>query len=150
VCNPCRHTRLGGFHPHPPLMCVVDRARGPHSCPTHAPFRPTLTPGPSSRGRIAACRLLPVPSRLNSHAVLKPLSTSSIPSHYSTTSTSCSLIVLSLPRRRLPIPPGRQGRPSRPLGDFNPAFPPSRTVNHLIGANPSPIPAPSALLGPNR
>jgi hypothetical protein len=148
VCNPCRHTRLGGFYPHPPLMCVVDRARGPHSCPTHAPFRPTLTPGPSSRGKRVVCRLLPVPSRLNSHAALKPLSTSSISSHYSTNSTSYSYIVfLSLPRRRLPTPPGRQGRPSRPLGASNLAFLPSRAVNHLIGANPSAIPAPSRTAG---
>ena len=129
MCNPCKHTRLGGFHPHPPLMCVVDRARGSHSCPTHAPFRPTLTPGPSSRGRESPAGPLLGPSRLNSHAAPKPLSTSSISSHYSTNSTSYSLIVfLSLLRRRLPTPPGRQRRPSRPLGDSDPAFLLSRAI----------------------
>src|SRR5271155_4684275 len=52
-------------------MCVVDRARRapflPHPCPISTDFdsRPKL------ERETVACRLLPVPSRLNSHACIE-------------------------------------------------------------------------------
>jgi hypothetical protein len=122
----------GGFHPHPPLMCVVDRARGPHSCPTHAPFRPTLTSGPSSRGRESSLAgLCPVPVSVElpccTEAAKQP---PPFPPHYSTTSTSCSLSLSSryldvVSQHRQDAREGRRGLLVTSIRHF-PSLPPCR------------------------
>src|SRR5271170_4958495 len=130
-------------------MCVVDRARRapflPHPCPISTDFdsRPKL-----ERERFA-CRPLPVPSRLNSHACIEAAKhllhlipiTLPIPPPTHSLSSSHYLDVVS--QHRQDAREGPRGLLVIPIRQFLP----SRAVNHLIGANPSPIPAPSRTAG---
>lgn len=117
----------GGFYPHPPLMCVVDRARvGPISCPTHAPFRPTLNSRPKLERESSPAGFLPVPSRLNSHACIEAakhllhLPPITLPIPPPTPSLSSSLYLVVFSQHRQDAREGPRGLLVIPIRHFSP------------------------------